>query len=107
MARRSVLASALIGVLVVTAARADPIAAVNIARRDGCGLTRPPALTRSSRLDAVAWRMARGEMLHNALSGAFYQATAASSMHLVGVNGDQAVARALAGRFCADIGDNT
>ena len=89
----------------VTHAVADPYAAVNLARRSGCGLTHVIQLRRSFRLDTVAWHMAGGEPLHRAMVDSSYQATTASAMHLVGTTSDQTTVRALIGHYCRDLSD--
>ena len=86
-------------------AQADPYAAVNFARRSGCGLSQMAQLRRSYRLDTVAWHMAGGEPLHRAMLDSSYQATTASAMHLVGTTSDQTTVRALAGHYCHDLSD--
>jgi len=88
-------------------ALADPYAAVNLARRSGCGLTHVAELRRSFRLDTVAWHMAGGEPLHRAMLDSSYRASTASAMHLVGTTNDQSTVSALSGHYCEDLSDSS
>jgi uncharacterized protein YkwD len=56
-------------------------------------------------LDAIASRLARGDSLHGALGLLPVRPVAATSMHLVGLDDDRAIASAVAGRFCRELAD--
>jgi uncharacterized protein YkwD len=101
---RAVLIAAF-AVLTVASSRADTLSALNLARQSGCAAPGATPVRRSSRLDAVASLLAHGETLHQALAASVYRVSAAVSVHLVGLSGDQATARALTARFCRDIAD--
>jgi len=101
---RVVLIAAFVA-LVAASSRADTLSALNLARQAGCAAPGAIPVRRSSRLDAVARRIARGETLHEALLAAVYRVSAAVSVHLVGLSGDQETVRALTERHCRDIAD--
>jgi uncharacterized protein YkwD len=106
--RQSAFCGVLIGAflaLAAAASRADTLSALNLARQAGCAAPGVIPVRRSSRLDAVARRLARGETLHEALLAAMYRVSAAVSVHLVGLSGEQETARALAERHCDEIAD--
>jgi uncharacterized protein YkwD len=96
---------ALLCLLSTGASRADALAALNLARSSRCAAAPLPSLQHSTRLDAVAARLALGTTLHTALIDARYRVSTAASLHLAGVSSDAATSRVLASRSCRDFGD--
>ena len=84
---------------------ASPASAVSRARLAACAGPAGGELKETSALDGVAGRLARGESLHGALGSLPVRPEFATAMHLVGIDDDRGVARAVAGRFCKDLAD--
>lgn len=80
---------------------------VNSIRARGCGgragVRR--SLREQPRLAAAARELARGATLSDAAASAGYRALSSVSIHISGNLADDAVARTLAGRFCAQLTD--
>ncbi len=103
---RRLTGTALLALLLASAtACGSPLAAVNQARRLVCGTGLRNDLHETRALDAVAARLARGESLHTALGLLSARPASATSMHLVGLYDDRAIASAVGGRFCRDLAD--
>ena len=81
--------------------------AVNAARQAVCAPHARYLLTESRAANAVAARLSHGDSLHSALGTLPARPSFASSMHLVGLNDDHAVATSLANRFCHDLAEPT
>jgi len=77
------------------AASADPLAAVNSLRRQGCGSSAAP-LTHVAALDTAARRVADGANLRAAMQASGYRAHNAALLSLEGVRSDDELSRALA-----------
>jgi uncharacterized protein YkwD len=86
-------------------AAGSPTAAVNQARRLVCAPSVRNDLRQTRVLDSVATRLARGDSLHVALGLLDARPVSATSMHLVGLDDDHAIASAVARRFCRELAD--
>jgi uncharacterized protein YkwD len=94
-------------VIVGTAASARPslLTAINAERAAGCGGHRGVStpLRSNRKLDAVARRIARGDQLRNALTGAGYRAIHSASMFLSNSGSNEDIARAIARMSCEEL----
>ncbi len=102
------IVTALLGPLLTFAAAqafADPVDTANRLRAEGC--QNQPGIDADLRpdrkLNQAAKALARGSSLGDALSGAGYRARASASLHMTGDRTDDAIARTIAARFCAEI----
>ncbi len=87
-------------------ASADVVAAVDAARRASCpgrGVAHP--LHETGALDGAARALARGSSLHAALATLPLRPTFATAIHLLDVRDDHGITRALASRYCDEIGN--
>ena len=91
--------------LASAASVASPASAVNVARTAVCAPGVRGQLKETSALDGVAGRLRRGDSLHSALANLPARPAFATTMHLVGLTDDHAIATAVAGRFCRDLAD--
>jgi uncharacterized protein YkwD len=85
-------------------ASADPVAAVNQARLVCSRQAALAPLKENRTLDAAAAQLAGGATLHAALATLSSHPEYAASMRLTGISDDRGIARALASRFCSDLG---
>jgi uncharacterized protein YkwD len=90
-------------VLMPMIAAADVVDAVNKVRAQGCPGQRGvrPALSESSRLNAVARQLARGTDLRRAETEAGYHAVASASVRISGVPGNGDVEHVVGRQFCS------
>lgn len=87
-------------------AHAQPTAAVNDVRTDGCARQRPAAsVAQSAELDAVARELARGRELNEALDRVVYPAARSESLYLKGPTDDAAIREVIEDRFCSAVSD--
>lgn len=86
--------------------QANPISAVNAARRVYCGsrAVRHP-LTESGELDEIARLLAHGESLEQAQARTGYRAARSVWIRISGAAGDAALERIIGRRFCGQIAD--
>ena len=105
------IAGAILGVLSVAPACgvADLVGTVNSVRSQGCAEL--PAVDQPLRaraqLEEAARRLADGDRLETATSGAGYRARQSASIRIRTTNGDNGVAQILAERFCGIVADES
>jgi uncharacterized protein YkwD len=106
---RSVFAAAALaaGLAPASAALADPFAAINALRHDGCeGEPAPGTSVRPNlMLDDVARELSHDGRLEAALERIGYPAKSSTSFHVRGSSEDAAIKRLLSKRFCASVLD--
>jgi uncharacterized protein YkwD len=100
--RGTLLLAAFVAVL-PAAVTADPIAAVNAVRRQGCAGDAQSPLARDARLADAARRVAAGEPLRDAVDRSGYRATFSALIHIAGATGDADLQAALRANYCAQI----
>jgi uncharacterized protein YkwD len=103
-----VIASTLaVALAIAPAARADLVAKINALRKDDCAAETAGAPLRADKtLDDLAHELARGTKLGDAIKRVGYPASAATSLHVKGPPNEDAAQRALAVRYCTEVGDS-
>jgi uncharacterized protein YkwD len=87
-------------------ALAQPTAAVNDVRTEGCARRQPAEyVAQSAELDAVARELARGRDLNEALDRVAYPAARSESLYLKGPTDDTAIREVIEDRFCSAVTD--
>jgi len=94
-------------IYIARAPTAGVLALANAIRSRGCDGRRGvgPPLRRQARLDAAAERLAAGAALAQATDSVGYRAASSVSLQISGDLSDEAIARMLASRFCAQLTD--
>jgi uncharacterized protein YkwD len=107
-ARRALVAVAALALAVAAApaAHADLVAKINGLRKSQCS-ARPAGapLHADDAAAGVAHELARGKTLVDAIKRAGYPASAATSLHVKGAQGEDGVRRELAAHYCSEVGD--
>jgi uncharacterized protein YkwD len=101
------IASALaVALAIAPTARADLVAKINALRKNDCAAETAGAPVRADKtLDDLAHELARGTALGDAIKRVGYPASAATSLHVKGAPNEDTAQRALAVRYCTEIGD--
>jgi uncharacterized protein YkwD len=102
-ARRGALLLAAFATALPAAVTADPIAAVNAVRREGCAGDAQPPLARDGRLADAARRVAAGAPLRDAVDRSGYRATFSALIHVAGVAKDADLQAAIRANYCAQV----
>jgi uncharacterized protein YkwD len=85
---------------------AQPTAALNDVRTEGCARQRPAqSAAHSAELDAVARELSRGRELDEALDRVAYPAARSESLYLKGPADDAAIREVIEDRFCSAVSD--
>lgn len=93
-----------IATLASGAARATTVDAINRARNAACaGPGGLHSLEETGALDGVAHALAHGATLHDALGRLPLRPEYATSVRLIGVNGERDIAQALSARYCGEL----
>jgi uncharacterized protein YkwD len=105
-ARGRLTAIAALALAATPAAHADLVAKINGLRKTQCA-ARPAGapLRADDAAAAVARELARGKKLVDALKRAGYPASAATSLHVKGAQGEDGVRREIAAHYCSEVGD--
>ena len=102
----SAVAVLALAVATAPAAHADLVAKVNGLRKSQCAERPAGAPLRADDMVAsVAHELARGRKLADALKRAGYPASAATSLHVKGAQGEDGVRRELAAHYCSEVGN--
>lgn len=93
--------------LLASPAHAQPPAAINQLRTEGCARQRPAetAVATSEELNAAARELSRGRELSDALDRAGYPAARSESLYLKGPTDDAAIREVIEDRFCSAVSD--